>query len=153
MEKYKAILYLSYIVCIISIIIFFVGVQNLPETVPIHQNIKGEVDDWGSKITLYVLPSLSFIIIMLISFLIRKPDILNYPVEVTEKNKKVLYQKMQLFLALLSLFIAALFLVLILESVTIFNIAFGLPFFIFYVLFFSLIPIGIIKYFNKKEDV
>jgi hypothetical protein len=33
-------LYTNYIVCVISIVIFFIGFQNIPETVPIHQNIK-----------------------------------------------------------------------------------------------------------------
>jgi uncharacterized membrane protein len=149
MEKYKIILYTSYIVCVISIVIFFIGFQNMPETVPIHQNIKGEVDDWGNKATLILLPSLSLIILIAISFLIKKPGMMNYPVEITEKNKKIMYSKMQLFMSLLSLFISSLFLVLIMESMNVFNLKYDLTFFIIYFIIFSLIPFLIIKSFRK----
>jgi len=149
MEKYKIILYTSYIVCLFSIVVFLIGYQNLPEIVPIHQNLKGEIDDWGSKITLFILPVLSIVILLSISFLIKRPSMLNYPVEITEENKNTLYLKMQLFISLLSFFLSALFLALIMESMNVFSLKYDITFFSIYGVIFSLIPIIIIKYFRR----
>ncbi|MER2000695.1 MAG: DUF1648 domain-containing protein, partial [Lysinibacillus sp.] len=38
---------------VLLIIIYW---SKLPDTVPIHFNIKGEADGWGSKYTLIILP-------------------------------------------------------------------------------------------------
>lgn len=44
--------------------------NSLPEKVPIHWNLKGEIDDWGSKYSLivivFLLPVLTYVLMLLI---------------------------------------------------------------------------------------
>ena len=44
--------------------------NNLPEQVPMHWNLKGEIDDWGSKYSLigmtFLLPVLTYVLLMVV---------------------------------------------------------------------------------------
>ncbi len=59
---------------------------QLPTIIPIHFNAVGEVDDYGSKITLIVLPILGTLLYIALSFLNKRPHIFNYLVTITEEN-------------------------------------------------------------------
>lgn len=65
--------------------------SNLPETIPTHINIHGDIDGYGSKGTLLVLPIVGFLSYIGLTVLQRFPHIYNYPVEVTEDNACALY--------------------------------------------------------------
>lgn len=53
--------------------IFAIGIYmapNMPDRVPTHWNIRGEVDGWGSKyINLFLMPSIALVMYILMSFL------------------------------------------------------------------------------------
>lgn len=55
------------------LLIFAVGIYmapNMPDRVPTHWNIRGEVDGWGSKyINLFLMPSVALVFYFLMSFL------------------------------------------------------------------------------------
>lgn len=66
--------------------------SELPEQIPIHFNAIGEVDDWGGKGTLFLLPIIGTIVIYLpLFFLSRYPHVYNYPVKLTQENASKLY--------------------------------------------------------------
>jgi uncharacterized membrane protein len=59
---------------------------TLPETVPVHFNIKGEADGFGSKVSILPLPLISVIMFVGMTILNRYPWVFNYPVKITEEN-------------------------------------------------------------------
>ncbi len=49
---------LMWIVAVLSIIITAFAVQVMPDTVPMHYNMEGEIDRWGSKYENFIFPSM-----------------------------------------------------------------------------------------------
>ncbi|QMV42520.1 DUF1648 domain-containing protein [Cohnella cholangitidis] len=60
--------------------------SDLPATVPAHYNGKGEIDRWGSKWELAILPGIGLILYVGLTILSRFPHLYNYPVTITEEN-------------------------------------------------------------------
>jgi uncharacterized membrane protein len=58
----------------------------LPDTIPTHFNLKGEVDGYGNKSEILYLPVLATILVTLLSYLSKYPQIFNYPVKITQEN-------------------------------------------------------------------
>ena len=69
----------------ISLYIFFVW-NKLPEKIPTHFNIAGEVDGWGGKGSLWILPVMGLFLYTVLSILSRFPHVFNYPFNITEEN-------------------------------------------------------------------
>ncbi len=57
--------------------------NNLPEIIPVHYNLKGEVDNYGSKLTIWLLPVISTLIIAFMRFINKFPHNFNYMVKIT----------------------------------------------------------------------
>lgn len=55
-----------------------VGFSNL-EIIPLHINIHGEVDNYGSKWELFILPAIALLIYLLTWWLERNPQLYNFP--------------------------------------------------------------------------
>lgn len=66
--------------------------SSLPSTIPLHFNFKGEIDSYGSKSTLFILPAVMTVVVILLSFLNTKPHIFNYPTKITEENAERQYR-------------------------------------------------------------
>lgn len=60
--------------------------SKLPDTIPVHYNIKGEVDRYGSKGTIWFLPTLGLVIFSGFGLLNRYPHVFNYAKPITEEN-------------------------------------------------------------------
>ena len=91
--------------------------QDLPKRVPIHFNMKGEVDGWGNKATLFAIPLTIIPAFAVLFFLSRVPHTFNYSVKVTEENAPRLYHEMRLFVAWFNVEIAALMAFISIESI------------------------------------
>ncbi len=87
--------------------------RNLPEIIPMHFGTNGKADGFGSKIFLYLLPILATLIVVLFSYLITKPHIFNYSVNITGQNAEKQYRGAITMLRWLKLIVAALFLFLV----------------------------------------
>lgn len=74
-----------------SILFLFLQWNNIPEVVPGHYNIKGEVDRWGEKWELLVLPAFSAIIFIGLSILEKFPQVYNYPQKFNPSNAEQFY--------------------------------------------------------------
>jgi uncharacterized membrane protein len=85
---------------------------NAPEKVPMHFNVKGEVDRYGDKITLFLLPLIGTIIFIGLHYLAKVPYIYNYPYTITEKNFKNAYQSASSMMHILKFLIVILFCVI-----------------------------------------
>jgi uncharacterized membrane protein len=65
--------------------------HNLPATVPTHYNLAGKVDSYGSKMSLFLLPLLSFGMYVGLTYLNRFPHIFNYLTDITSDNARRQY--------------------------------------------------------------
>lgn len=89
--------------------IYLISVWNtLPEQVPIHFNGKGEVDGWGGRAFIWLLPTIGLLLWFGLTMLERVPHHFNYLVDITEKNAGFQYKNarmMSLFLKVEVIFI------------------------------------------------
>ena len=69
-----------------GVLLLIVYWSKLPDTVPIHFNIKGEADGWGSKYTLIILPIIAVGFYAFLTMMESKPHFFNFPVKITEQN-------------------------------------------------------------------
>lgn len=72
---------------LITMIAFF----TLPETIPTYYNASGQVDNYGSKTSLFILPAIASIIFIGITKLNKYPDIFNYTVTIKQANAESQY--------------------------------------------------------------
>jgi uncharacterized membrane protein len=54
-----------------------ISYSPLPATIPTHFNWKGEVDGYGSKELLWIIPVIVTIIVSIFSFIKKNPDVMN----------------------------------------------------------------------------
>lgn len=70
--------------------------KALPPTIPTHFGSDGQIDAWGSKNTLFIIPAVSFVLYVMLSLVTwvirRRPEIGNYPVAITEDNAEAQYR-------------------------------------------------------------
>ncbi|SIT84273.1 DUF1648 domain-containing protein [Edaphobacillus lindanitolerans] len=65
---------------------------SLPDQVPGHYDGAGEVDRWGSKWELLVLPSITAVLTVFLSFIEKHPEWHNYMVSLNERNIEFQYR-------------------------------------------------------------
>lgn len=86
--------------------------SQLGDKIPIHFNFKGEVDRYGSKNSLFLLPIIATICYGGLSFLNRYPHIFNYTSTITEENAARQYTYATQLLRLLKVIIVLIFLII-----------------------------------------
>ncbi|POZ54793.1 hypothetical protein LYSIN_03653 [Lysinibacillus sphaericus] len=75
----------------VSILFIIFQWGNLPEEIPAHFNAKGEVDRWGSKIELFILPGIGIFMWIFLGLLEKAPHMHNYPTRLDEHNVEAFY--------------------------------------------------------------
>lgn len=83
---------------------------GLPEEIPVHFNLRGEPDGYGSKVILWVLPCLGLFLWVLFQVLNRYPHTFNYPFEITPENAAFQYGRATRLLRILLVVLALTFL-------------------------------------------
>ena len=62
---------------------------SLPAEIPMHFNAKGEVDGWGNKAVLFVVPGCAVFLFFMMNIIgTLKPSSYNFPVPLTKENAK-----------------------------------------------------------------
>ena len=84
----------------------------LPEKIPSHFNIRGEVDGYGSKSSLFILPTIASMLFIGLAVLSRFPHSFNYPVKISNTNAMYQYSISLRLLRILKLVIMMVFLVI-----------------------------------------
>ncbi len=89
----KKLIKLGWIIVILNVLLVLVFYYDLPDTIPTHFNLKGEVDGYGHKSVLWIIPIISATLYFGLGFFVTKmkPYYMNFPVKVTEKNAPKLY--------------------------------------------------------------
>lgn len=90
---------------------------SLPDTIPTHYNASGEVDGFGSKPSLLILPVLATILFVGLLLLSRKPRLYNYPVSVTPENARRLYKAGSRAIRYIAVFIPVIFGIIIYSTI------------------------------------
>lgn len=75
----------------VSILFIILQWGNLPEEIPAHFNAKGEVDRWGSKIEVLILPGIGIFMWIFLGLLEKAPHMHNYPARLNECNVEAFY--------------------------------------------------------------
>lgn len=70
----------------------FLNWSSIPDKIPGHYNAIGQVDRWGNKEELLILPIIGWAMYIGITVVEHFPQIWNTGVTVTEKNKKQVYR-------------------------------------------------------------
>jgi len=92
-----------------TIVLFVIFWNNAPQIVPIHYNIYGVADRFGSKTILIILPIISSMTYIGLTVLNKFPQVFNFPAKVTEENKVILYKIATRMIRWIKLFICLLF--------------------------------------------
>lgn len=102
-KKVKFVNVLS-VLSIIGILIYVIIIYpTLPDTIPTHFNAAGEVDGWGGKNSIFIMPFVAIVMFIPLYFLSKVPHIFNLPVTITEENAPRIYPVAQFFVGLLNL--------------------------------------------------
>lgn len=89
------------------------GAIWLPESIPIHYNLRGQPNRWGSPATLLILPVIVFILLSILSATRNAhPDFMNFPGPRTPENVARQRHNTHLMLASMRAFLAFFFLVI-----------------------------------------
>lgn len=89
----------------------FLGLSwsRIPAEVPMHFNAAGEIDRWGGKAELLILPVISWLMYGLLTVVEQFPGAWNTGVKVTEENRERVYALIAHMLSTLKLLIMAMF--------------------------------------------
>jgi len=108
--------YLFYIGSIIFLITIW---SKLPEEVPAHYNAAGEVNRWGSKWELLILPGIGLFMIILMELFEKHPEMHNYPKRFNESNAEQFYLHSRKMINQLKSICLIIFALILIESVSI----------------------------------
>ena len=80
-------------ILVIGIPVFLlINWKQIPDSIPMHYDAMGNVDRWGTKGELIVLPIITVIMCSFMSIIERFPQIWNTGVKVTEENSGRVYR-------------------------------------------------------------
>jgi uncharacterized membrane protein len=82
--------------------------NTLPNEIPQHFNALGQPDRYGDKGTLFLLPSIATVMVLLLHILKRFPHQFNYPYNITPENAPFEYRKSLMILRVVALLAALL---------------------------------------------
>lgn len=83
---------IAFLTLVAYILFFLLQWPGLPEQVPLHFNLAGEVDSYGSKYSMMLLPLIAIGNFFLFNFLNKRPYTFNYPSTITEENAEQQYR-------------------------------------------------------------
>lgn len=83
--------------------------KDIPQKVPMHFNAAGEIDRWGSRAELLILPVISWLMYGLLTVVEQLPGAWNTGVKVTEENREQVYAFLGHMLSMLKLLIMVMF--------------------------------------------
>ena len=110
MRPFDIVLNILCLILLIGIVIYLViRWSGIPEQVPGHFNLSGEVTRWDSKETLIVLPVIAWIIFIGFSILEQFPQVWNTGVRITQENMHRVYGILKTLLSTIKLLIVATF--------------------------------------------
>ena len=87
-------------------IIVFIKYDSMPQEIPMHYDIVGNVDRYGSRLDLFWIAGWATFMYVVIWFLAKFPHIFNYPIKITENNAESQYRLSLRLVRFLNLWVA-----------------------------------------------
>ena len=107
-SKFDWILEITCLVLLVGLTGYLVlGWASIPDKIPAHYDWEGNIDRWGSKSELLMLPIMSWFLYLLISGLEQLPLVWNTGVTVTEENRERVYGTIRYLLKSMKLIMVA----------------------------------------------
>jgi len=113
----KVINLLSLFLLVASFAYAIISYRTLPEKIPMHFNSSGEIDGWGPRGSIFVIPIITVIIFVPMYFVSKFPYLFNYPVKITEENAERIYKEGRLFMVFLNFSVVVIMLQVVLDIV------------------------------------
>jgi len=130
------------LLCLVGVVVYLILAWNtIPDKIPGHYNAAGEVNRWGNKSELIMLPIISWVTYGLITLIEYFPQIWNTGVRVTADNRAEVYRLLKSMIAVVKMFVLLMFASLTVLS----SLSLNLP--MWYVLAFLVALFGTIAYF------
>ncbi|CAM3206502.1 DUF1648 domain-containing protein [Filibacter tadaridae] len=90
-------------VCVIVIIGMFAftiqAIFQMPDSIPIHENGKGEINGWGSRWISIIMPFILVVIYIPLLFLQKYPEKHNYPERLSKGNVYAFYRNSKILIS------------------------------------------------------
>ena len=133
------------LLCLVGVVVYLIlAWHTIPDKIPAHYNAAGEINCWGNKSELIVLPIISWLIFGLITLVERFPGIWNTGVRITPENRDAVYRLLKNLIAVIKIFVLLMF-----GSITVISsLSLSLP--VWYILGFMALLFGTIAFFIVK---
>jgi len=66
--------------------------KDIPDSIPMHYNVRGEIDRYANKNSIFFLPVVGLVLYVLLTVVTFFPSIWNMPVTITHENKERVYR-------------------------------------------------------------
>lgn len=123
--------------------------KNIPDMIPGHYNIAGEIDKYSSKNSIWILIVVQILLFTMMSVLERFPNIWNTGVQITEENVERVYTNLRNMQTYLKMMIMIYFSYMTFQSICGGNLH-SMSIFIFLVLVFGGMAIFLVKIFKNR---
>lgn len=92
--------------------------SSMPDKIPMHYNIAGEIDRWGKKTEIIFIPVVSWLLYGFITLMEQFPKTWNTGVQVTEENASRVYRILKSMVKTTKLFMVIMFFYITICSIT-----------------------------------
>lgn len=123
--------------------------ENIPDMIPGHYNIAGEIDKYSSKNSIWILIVVQILLFTMMSVLERFPNIWNTGVQITEENRERLYTNLRNMQTYLKMMIMIYFSYMTLQSIAGERLN-SISVFAFLILIFGGMAIFLVKIFKNR---
>ena len=82
---------LCWIILVSTMLFLIITWSKIPDTIPMHYDSAGNIDRFGSKLEILVLPIIILIVYTFITIIEKFPEAWNTGIKVTEENKERVY--------------------------------------------------------------
>lgn len=100
---------INYFLLILFWVITSLVYKHLPNKIPTHYNGFGEVDAYGDKTTIFLLPLIATVLFLIVSISAKNPHTFKYSITITEQNAEGQYKNAMRFMQLIKLFMLLVF--------------------------------------------
>jgi len=99
----------AFLLLIFFWIISILSLDYLPDEIPTHYDGSGQIDAFGDKEAILILPFITTLLVIMMSILSKFPHTFNYSVEITAENAEKQYRNAIGFIRMLKIAILLLF--------------------------------------------
>ena len=92
--------------------------SSMPDKIPMHYNVAGEIDRWGNKTEIIFIPVMSWLLYGLITITEQFPKVWNTGIQVTEENAPRVYRVLKSMIKTTKLFMVIVFFRITICSIT-----------------------------------